>query len=113
MAEGRHSRLSFTRSLAKTLRSFQVDLSITPPWLTAHPDSRLTGQGDDPGRASARHRLGLEKKQKLLSDKEIVVGVGAQSHRGWTVRSVPLDEVQRVELKICSYRRNCTKPCKC
>jgi hypothetical protein len=86
--------------LAKTLRSFQVDLSNNPSLaelLTQMRGSQVKVT------IQAEHLqgtvLGLEKKQKLLSDKEIVEVWVLNLIAGGTVRSVPLDEVQRVELE--------------
>jgi hypothetical protein len=86
--------------LAKTLRSFQVDLSTNPSLaelLTQMRGSQVKVT------IQAEHLqgtvLGLEKKQKLLSDKEIVEVWVLNLIAGGTVRSVPLDEVQRVELE--------------
>ena len=86
--------------LAKTLRSFQVDLSNNPSLaelLTQMRGSQIKVT------IQAEHLqgtvLGLEKKQKLLSDKEIVEVWVLNLIAGGTVRSVPLDEVQRVELE--------------
>jgi hypothetical protein len=87
--------------LAKTLRSFQVDLSNNPSLaelLTQIRGSRVKVT------IQAEHLqgtiLGLEKKQKRLSDKEQIVEVWVLNLiTGGTVRSVPLDEVQRVELE--------------
>jgi hypothetical protein len=87
--------------LAKTLRSFQVDLSNNPSLaelLTQIRGSQVKVT------IQAEHLqgtiLGLEKKQQMGSDKEQVVGVWMLNLiTGGTVRSVPLDEVQRVELE--------------
>jgi hypothetical protein len=86
--------------LAKTLRSFQVDLSNNPSLaelLTQMRGSQVKVT------IQAEHLqgtiLGLEKKRKLLSDKEIVEVWVLNLVAGGTVRSVPLDEVQRVELE--------------
>ena len=86
--------------LAKTLRSFQVDLSNNPSLaelLTQIRGSQVKVT------IQAEHLqgtvLGLEKKQKLLRDKEIVEVWVLNLIAGGTVRSVPLDEVQRVELE--------------
>jgi hypothetical protein len=86
--------------LAKTLRSFQVDLSNNPSLaelLTQIRGSQVKVT------IQAEHLqgtvLGLEKKQKLVSDKEIVEVWVLNLIAGGTVRSVPLDEVQRVELE--------------
>jgi hypothetical protein len=86
--------------LAKTLRSFQIDLSNHPSLaelLTQIRGSQVKVT------IQAEHLqgtvLGLEKKQKLVSDKEIVEVWVLNLIAGGTVRSVPLDEVQRVELE--------------
>lgn len=86
--------------LAKTLRSFQVDLSNNPSLaelLTQIRGSQVKVT------IQAEHLqgtvLGLEKKQKLLSDKAIVEVWVLNLIAGGTVRSVPLDEVQLVELE--------------
>jgi hypothetical protein len=87
--------------LAKTLRSFQVDLSNHPSlaeMLTQVRGSqvKVTFQ--------AEHLqgviLGLEKKQKAWGDREAIVEEWVLNLiTGGTVRSVPLDEVQRIELE--------------
>jgi hypothetical protein len=87
--------------LAKTLRSFQVDLSNHPSlaeMLTQVRGSqvKVTFQ--------AEHLqgtiLGLEKKQTAWGDREAIVEVWILNLiTGGTVRSVPLDEVQRIELE--------------
>jgi hypothetical protein len=87
--------------LAKTLRSFQVDLSNNPSLaelLTQIRGSQVTVT------IQAEHLqgtiLGLEKQQKRLGDTEQIVEVWVLNLiAGGTVRSVPLDEVQRVELE--------------
>jgi hypothetical protein len=87
--------------LAKTLRSFQVDLSDNPSLaelLTQIRGSQVKVT------VQAEHLqgsiLGLEKKQRTLSDKEQIVEVWVLNLlASGTVRSVPLDEVQRIELE--------------
>jgi hypothetical protein len=87
--------------LAKTLRSFQVDLSNNPSLaelLTQIRGSQVKVT------IQAEHLqgtiLGLEKKQPIGSDKGQVIGVWVLNLiSGGTVRSVPLDEIQRVELE--------------
>jgi hypothetical protein len=87
--------------LAKTLRSFQVDLSHNPSLadlLTQIRGSQVKVT------IQAEHLqgtiLGLEKKQKTLGDKEQIVEVWVLNLiAGGTVRSIPLDEVQRLELE--------------
>jgi hypothetical protein len=87
--------------LAKTLRSFQVDLSDNPSLaelLTQIRGSQVKVT------VQAEHLqgtiLGLEKKQKILSDKEQIVEVWLLNLlTSGTVRSVPLDEVQHIELE--------------
>jgi hypothetical protein len=87
--------------LAKTLRSFQVDLSTNPSLAELLIQIRgsqvkVTIQAED----LQGTILGLEKKQKMLSDKEQIVEVWVLNLiAGGTIRSVPLDEVQRVELE--------------
>jgi hypothetical protein len=87
--------------LAKTLRSFQVDLSNNPS--LAELLSQIRGSqvkvaiGGEHLQGTV---LGLEKKQKALSDKEHIVEVWVLNLiAGGTVRSVPLDEVQGIELE--------------
>jgi hypothetical protein len=87
--------------LAKTLRSFQVDLSNNPS--LAELLTQIRGS-EVKVTIQAEHLqgtiLGLEKKQKMVSDKEQIVEVWVLNLiAGATVRSVPLDEVQRVELE--------------
>jgi hypothetical protein len=87
--------------LAKTLRSFQLDLSNNPSLaelLTQMRGSQVKVT------IQAEHLqgtiLGLEKKQQMGSDKEQVVNVWVLNLiSGGTMRSVPLDEVQRIELE--------------
>jgi hypothetical protein len=87
--------------LAKTLRSFQVDLSNNPSLaelLTQIRGSQVKVT------IQAEHLqgtiLGIEKKQKMWSDKEQIVDMWILNLiAGGTVRSVPLDEVQGVELE--------------
>jgi hypothetical protein len=87
--------------LAKTLRSFQVDLSTNPSLaelLTQIRGSqvKVTIQAEE----LQGTILGLENKQKMLSDKEQIVDVWVLNLiAGGTIRSMPLDEVQRVELE--------------
>jgi hypothetical protein len=87
--------------LAKTLRSFQVDLSTNPSLAELLIQIRgsqvkVTIQAED----LQGTILGLEKKQKMLSDKEQVVEVWVLNLiAGGTIRSVPLEEVQGVELE--------------
>jgi hypothetical protein len=87
--------------LAKTLRSFQVDLSHHPSLaelLTQIRGSqvKVTIQAEQ----LQGIVLGLEKKQKMLNDKEPIVEVWVLNLiAGGTIRSVPLDEVQRVDLE--------------
>jgi hypothetical protein len=99
--------------LAKTLRSFQVDLSNNPSLaelLTQIRGSQIKVT------IQTEHLqgivLGLEKKQKKLNIKEQIVEVWVLNLiAGGIVPSIPLDEVQRVELEDTQFRRNCTKPC--
>jgi hypothetical protein len=87
--------------LAKTLRSFQVDLSNNPSLaelLTQIRGSQVKVT------IQAEHLqgivLGLEKKQKMLNAKEQIVEVWVLNLiAGGIVRSIPLDEAQRVELE--------------
>jgi hypothetical protein len=86
--------------LEKTLRSFQVDLSRNPSLadlLTQMRGARVTVtiQAEDVQGTI----LGLEKTLKRLRDHEPVVeGWVLNLVAGGTIRSVPLDEVQRLEL---------------
>jgi hypothetical protein len=87
--------------LAKTLGSFQVDLSNNPSLAEL-----LTQIRGSPVKVTiqAEHLqgtiLGLEKKQKLLRDSQQLVEEWVLNLiAGGMVRSVPLDEVQRVELE--------------
>jgi hypothetical protein len=87
--------------LAKRLRSFQVDLSNNPS--LAEVLTQIRGSQVKVA-IQAEHLqgtiLGLEKKQQLGSDKEQVVGGWVLNLiTGGTVRSIPLDEVQRLELE--------------
>ena len=86
--------------LAKTLRSFQIDLSNNPS--LAELLTQIRGSQVQVT-IQAEHLqgtvLGLEKKQKLLSDKQIIEVWVLNLVAGGTVRSVPLDEVQHVELE--------------
>jgi hypothetical protein len=87
--------------LAKTLRSFQVDLSNNPSLaeiLTQVRGSQVKVT------IQAEHLqgtiLGLEKKLKSAGDQEAVVEVWVLNLlAGGTIRSVSLDEVQRIELE--------------
>jgi hypothetical protein len=87
--------------LAKTLRSFQVDLSTNPSlaeMLTQVRGSQVQVT------IQAEHLqgtiLGLEKKQKTWGDKEQIIEKWVLNLiTGGTVRSVPLDEVQLIELE--------------
>src|SRR5262245_41324016 len=87
--------------LAKTLRSFQVDLSNNPSLaelLTQIRGSqvKVTVQAEQ----LQGTILGLEKKQKILSDKEQIVEVSVLNLiANRTVRSVPLEDVQQIELE--------------
>ena len=86
--------------LAKTLRSFQIDLSNSPS--LAELLTQIRGSQVQVT-IQAEHLqgtvLGLEKKQKLLSDKQIIEVWVLNLVAGGTLRSVPLDEVQHVELE--------------
>jgi hypothetical protein len=87
--------------LAKTLRSFQVDLSNNPSLAEL-----LTQVRGSPVRVMIQAEqmqgtiLGVEKKQKAVSDKDQIVEMWVLNLiAGGSLRSVPLDEVQRVELE--------------
>ena len=87
--------------LAKTLRSFQVDLSNHP----SLADILTQVRGSQVKVAiQAEHLqgtiLGLEKKPKTGGDQQPIVEVWVLNLiAGGTVRSVSLDEVQRIELE--------------
>jgi hypothetical protein len=87
--------------LTKTLRSFQVDLSGNPSLAELLIQIRGSPvQVMIQGERLQGTILGLEKKPKVETDKEQFVG-------SWTlilivkggIRTVPLDEVQRIELE--------------
>jgi hypothetical protein len=97
--------------LAKTLRSFQVDLSNNPSLaelLTQMRGSRVKVAIQ----AEQLHGaiLGLEKKPRMVSDKGQLVEVWVLNLIvGGTVRSVPLDDVQRIELEDTSLQEELHK----
>jgi hypothetical protein len=86
--------------LAKTLRSFQVDLSKNPSLaelLTQIRGSqvKVTIQAE----LLQGTVLGIEKNQKMLNEKEQIVEMWSLNLiAGGTIRSVPLNEVQGIEL---------------
>src|SRR5262245_34383469 len=87
--------------LSKTLRSFQVDLSNNPSL-----GELLTQIRGSPVKVTiqAEHLhgiiLGLEKKQRMWGDtQQIVEAWMLNLIAGGVVRSLPLDEVQRIELE--------------
>jgi hypothetical protein len=87
--------------IAKTLRSFQVDLSNNPALAellnqVRGTPVRVTVQGEQ----LQGTILGLEKKQKAMTDRDEIIETWVLNLiTGGSVRSVPLDEVQRVELE--------------
>jgi hypothetical protein len=87
--------------LAKTLRSFQVDLSNNPSLaalLTQVRGSqvRVTVQAEQ----LQGTILGLEKRERVLNEKEqIVESWMLNLITGASIRSVPLDAVQHIELE--------------
>ena len=92
--------------LTKTLRSFQVDLSANPS--LAELLIQLRGspvQVMIQGERLQGTILGLEKKPKVETDKEQVVESWALSLivQG-SIRTVPLDEVQLIELEDAQLR---------
>jgi hypothetical protein len=97
--------------LAKTLRSFQVDLSNNPSLAELLIQMRGS-QVKVAIQAEQLHGaiLGLEKKPRMVSDKGQVVEVWVLNLIvGGTVRSVPLDDVQRIELEDASLQEELHK----
>jgi hypothetical protein len=87
--------------LAKTLRSFQVDLSENPS--LAELLIQIRGS-QIKVTIQAEHLQGIvlsiEKKRKMLSEKEQIVETWSLNLiAGGTVRSVPLDEIQGIEME--------------
>jgi hypothetical protein len=87
--------------LARTLRSFQVDLSSNPS--LAELLTQLRGSNVRIAIQAEQIEgtiLGLEKKRKTLDGKDHVVDTWVLNLiSGGSVRAVPLDDVQRVELE--------------
>ncbi|MBI3328142.1 MAG: hypothetical protein HYZ81_15750, partial [Nitrospinae bacterium] len=87
--------------LSKTLRSFQVDISANPSLgellnQLRGAKVRVSAQAEQIGGII----LGLEKKQKGVGDRDKVVeGWMLNLISGASIRSVPLDEIQKVELE--------------
>lgn len=85
--------------LAKTLKSFEVDITDNPPLpelLNQLRGARLdviTDKGPIDGTI-----LGVEKKQKVVNDKQTVDVEVLNLRSGKMIRPIPLDDVQSLEL---------------
>jgi hypothetical protein len=85
--------------LAKTLKSFEVDITSNPPLpelLNQLRGARLsvsTNKGPIEGTI-----LGVEKKQKQVNDKQAIDVYVLNLRSGRTIRPVPLDDVQSIEM---------------
>ncbi|MBI3753201.1 MAG: DUF4139 domain-containing protein [Deltaproteobacteria bacterium] len=87
--------------LAKTLRSFQVDISDNPSLARLLGKMRgakikVSAHGEDINGAI----LGVEAKQKSIGEKERIVETWALNIiSGASIRSISLDDVQKIELE--------------
>ncbi|HEY2588169.1 MAG TPA: hypothetical protein VGI81_20665 [Tepidisphaeraceae bacterium] len=85
--------------LAKTLKSFEVDITSNPPLpellnqLRGARLSVITNKGPIDGTI-----LGVEKKQKQVNDKEAIDVYVLNLRSGRTIRPIPLDDVQSIEM---------------
>ena len=85
--------------LAKTLKSFEVDITSNPPLpelLNQLRGARLdviTNKGPIDGTI-----LGVEKKQKLVNEKEAIDVYVLNLRSGRMIRPIPLDDVQSLEM---------------
>jgi hypothetical protein len=97
--------------LAKTLRSFQVDITGNPS--LAQLLNQLRGAKVLVGAQAeliSGTILGVEKKQKAVGDKgQIVEAWALNLVSGANLRSVPLDEVQKMELEDAQLQEELAK----
>ena len=97
--------------LAKTLRSFQVDITGNPS--LAQLLNQLRGAKVLVGAQAeliSGTILGVEKKQKAVGDKgQIVEAWVLNLVSGANLRSVPLDEVQKIELEDAQLQEELAK----
>jgi hypothetical protein len=85
--------------LNKTLKSFQVDITSNPPLAELLNQLRGAKVAVSAGGAPVEGIvLGVEKKRKPLGDKEAVDFWVLNLRNGRTIRPVPLDEVQSLEM---------------
>jgi len=85
--------------LAKTLKSFEVDITSNPPLPELLNQLRgakldvITNKGPIDGTI-----LGVEKKQKILNEKQSVEVYVLNLRSGRMIRPIPLDDVQSLEM---------------
>jgi hypothetical protein len=85
--------------LEKTLKSFQVDITANPPLADLLNQLRgarltvITSTGPIEGTI-----LGVEKKRKVVNEKEVVDVNELNLRSGRMIRPVPLDDVQSLEM---------------
>jgi len=86
--------------LNRTLKSFQVDITSNPPLpelLNQLRGARITvSAGGAPVEGVV---LGVEKKRKAVGDKEAIDVWALNLRNGRSIRPIPLDEVQSLEME--------------